>query len=93
MTIQNIENSNKKARRETIRLLALCAVLCVPLLGSVPVRNAANRNIPFLRHRINDDMATAIAQGNLKQVQLLVSDGAEINTTPPLSSPLMQALN
>ncbi len=98
MTIQNTEKSKRRARRETFRLLALCAVLCVPLIGIAPVRDAAYRAVyrivPPLQQKANVELLQAAQSDDLTQVKLLVAHGANVNFKDASGvTPLMSAIS
>ena len=82
MTIQNTRKSKRRAWRETLRLLALCAVLCVPLLFIAPVRNAGYRAVyhffPTLQRRIDLQLYAGASGGDLASVQQALARGANI---------------
>lgn len=97
MTIQNTKKPNRKARRETVRLLALCALLCVPLLFITPISDAGYRAacyfVPSLQNRLDSELSTASGNGDLATVKRSLRRGANIEALPHLGfSPLLNAI-
>ncbi len=98
MTIQNTEKPKGKARREVLHLAALCALLCVPLLFSAPIRDTGYRTacyfVPSLRKSLSQDLRMEVSVGgNLKKIRQLVARGADVNDTSFAGSALSDAVN
>lgn len=85
MASQNTEQPKRKTQRETLRLLALCALLCAPLFGVAPIRDAgyrvASRVAPSLQKRSNSDLVKAAEKGDLATVKRCLARGADIEAS------------
>lgn len=97
MTSNSVAKPNRKARRETLRLLSLCALLCVPLLFIAPVRDAGYRAachiVPSLQQKVNWQMYAGASGGDLTSVKQALARGANIEGfTRHAPSPLSNAI-